>query len=302
MHFAIKDKQDNLHKQRKDSILEFTAAAMKRERTKSEALDDYSVSSVNSFVQQLIEKEFSVFNPQNQNLFGGSAALQSEAASKEKQQLESALKILKVLNYLCKNTNLFSGQGIRFLMSKGSNAFDDEEMKEEGFADLDLQVGLSQVHANVFYHHKLDAYIMKNIQDPYNLISGAVGEVLNQIFKNCSFLFPFHTRLLFFKLISFIGSIDMNRSIYFLRQFLKQKLGKLPAEDKNSVKIQKQKVIVDRERILECSLNLMGKVSNRAFLEVEYKGEEGTGLGPTLEFYNLVSSEIKGYKTPSTAI
>jgi E3 ubiquitin-protein ligase TRIP12 len=31
----------------------------------------------------------------------------------------------------------------------------------------------------------------------------------------------------------------MNRSIYFLRQFLKQKLGKLPPEDKNSVKLQK---------------------------------------------------------------
>jgi hypothetical protein len=48
-------------------------------------------------------------------------------------------------------------------------------------------------------------------------------------------------------------------------------------------------VIVDRERILDCALNIMQKISNRAFLEVEYKGEEGTGLGPTLEFYNLVA-------------
>jgi E3 ubiquitin-protein ligase TRIP12 len=130
---------------------------------------------------------------------------------------------------------------------------------------------------------------LKNIQDPYNLISGAVSETLTQIFRTCPFLFPFQTRLLFFKLISFIGSIDMNRSIYFLRQFLKQKLGKLPPEDKNSVKLQKQKVIVDRTKILECSFNLLSKVSNRAFLEVEYKDEQGTGLGPTLEFYYLVA-------------
>lgn len=61
-------------------------------------------------------------------------------------------------------------------------------------------------------------------------------------------------------------------------------------------------MIVDREKVLECSLNLMGKVSNRAFLEVEFKGEEGTGLGPTLEFFNLVSKEIKAYKTPTTGI
>lgn len=85
----------------------------------------------------------------------------------------------------------------------------------------------------------------------------------------------------------------MNRSIFFLRQFLKQKLGKaiLPSsDDKNGgVKIQKQKVIVDRNNILECSFNLLAKVSNRAFLEVEYKDEQGTGLGPTLEFYYLVA-------------
>jgi hypothetical protein len=48
-------------------------------------------------------------------------------------------------------------------------------------------------------------------------------------------------------------------------------------------------VIVDRSKVLECSFNLMSKISNRAFLEVEYKDEQGTGLGPTLEFYYLVA-------------
>jgi E3 ubiquitin-protein ligase TRIP12 len=31
----------------------------------------------------------------------------------------------------------------------------------------------------------------------------------------------------------------------------------------------------------------------RAMLEVTYKDEEGTGIGPTLEFYNLLGKEIK---------
>ncbi len=88
----------------------------------------------------------------------------------------------------------------------------------------------------------------------------------------------------------------MNRSIFFLRQFLKQKLGKLPPEDKNAVKIQRQKVVVERTKILECSFSLMSKISNRAFLEVEYRDEKGTGLGPTLEFYYLVSQEIRNFK------
>ena len=40
-------------------MLEFAA---KRERTKSEAVEDVSVSSVNQIVQQLIDREFQVFS------------------------------------------------------------------------------------------------------------------------------------------------------------------------------------------------------------------------------------------------
>ena len=133
----------------------------------------------------------------------------------EKRQLESSLKILKVLNYLSRKINLFTKQGVKFLIS--SHSMVDEEIKDDGFQDLDLQFGVQQIQPNLFHHHKLDSYILKNIQDPYNLISGAVSETLTQIFRSCPFLFPFQTRLLFFKLISFIGSIDMNRSIFFLR-------------------------------------------------------------------------------------
>lgn len=60
--FCIKDKNDDLKITRKDSILEF---AQKRERTKSEAVDDISVNAINSLVQQLIDKEFSVFSNTN---------------------------------------------------------------------------------------------------------------------------------------------------------------------------------------------------------------------------------------------
>lgn len=59
IHFLIKDKRDDLHIQRKDSLLEFSA---RRERTKSEAVEDISVSAVNSLVSQLIDKEFQVFS------------------------------------------------------------------------------------------------------------------------------------------------------------------------------------------------------------------------------------------------
>jgi hypothetical protein len=47
VHFAIKDRVDNVQKSRKDSIMEF---AQKRERTKSEAFDEISVASINLLV------------------------------------------------------------------------------------------------------------------------------------------------------------------------------------------------------------------------------------------------------------
>ena len=33
--------------------------------------------------------------------------------------------------------------------------------------------------------------------------------------------------------------------------------------------------------------------SSRAILEIQYENEVGTGLGPTLEFYALVSQELQ---------
>jgi hypothetical protein len=57
------------------------------------------------------------------------------------------LKILKVLNYICKNIQLMSSQGIRFMLSSTA----DEESKDAGFADIDLQIALSQIHPSLFH-------------------------------------------------------------------------------------------------------------------------------------------------------
>jgi len=61
------------------------------------------MSAVNSIVRQLLEREFQVF--------------QRSVASEEQNVLEQALKVLKVLFYLCKNTNLVSLQGTQFLLN-----------------------------------------------------------------------------------------------------------------------------------------------------------------------------------------
>lgn len=51
-------------------------------------------------------------------------------------------------------------------------------MKESGFSDLDLLQNLSSIHPNLFHHHKLDSFILKNIQDPFTLMGGAISDAL----------------------------------------------------------------------------------------------------------------------------
>jgi hypothetical protein len=62
--FCIKDKSDDLDvikRQRLDSLVELTNSSQKRLRTKSEAVQDISSSSICEFVQDILDKEFKVF-------------------------------------------------------------------------------------------------------------------------------------------------------------------------------------------------------------------------------------------------
>ena len=118
---------------------------------------------------------------------------------------------------------------------------------------------------------------------------------MQQIFQNCPFLFPFSTKQLYFRLVSFISSIDVHRAIYFLRQYLKQNGSqKVQGHEKDNIrKIAKQKAVIQRDKLIPSAISLMTKIDKRSFLEFEFQGEEGTGLGPTLEFYDNIADEFK---------
>jgi hypothetical protein len=58
-------------------------------------------------------------------------------------------------------------------------------------------------------------------------------------------------------------------------------------------RLQRQKVRVNRNHILESMIKIMPLYGvKNSLLEIEFYNEVGTGLGPTLEFYSLVSNEI----------
>lgn len=53
----------------------------------------------------------------------------------EKKQLEQALKILKVMHFITRNTHLLSDSGLNFLLSRSS---DDQELTSLSSKDMNL--------------------------------------------------------------------------------------------------------------------------------------------------------------------
>jgi len=58
-------------------------------------------------------------------------------------------------------------------------------------------------------------------------------------------------------------------------------------------KLKRKKIRVARENLLDNAIVIFDAFGNsKSLLEFEYINEEGTGLGPTLEYYTLVTQEI----------
>lgn len=105
------------------------------------------------------------------------------------------------------------------------------------------------------------------------------------------FLFPFATRYNFLQSTSF----------GYARLILKWQSQQGRSHDNSRRddgigflgRLQRQKVRISRKHILESAVKVFELYgSSSSVLEVEYFEEVGTGLGPTLEFYSLVSREF----------
>lgn len=140
-----------------------------------------------------------------------------------------------------------------------------------------------------FINNKLTAKATRQLQDPLNVITGNFPSWLHHIASNCTFLFPFECRQTLF----YLSTFDRDRAIARLHD---QQPDMSSGESSQTVtpRFEKKKCCVSRENLLEQAEKLMDELaSNKALLEIHYKDEVGTGLGPTLEFYALVSRELQ---------
>ncbi|XP_076983131.1 E3 ubiquitin-protein ligase HECTD1 isoform X10 [Tamandua tetradactyla] len=151
-----------------------------------------------------------------------------------------------------------------------------------------------------FTSKKITTKILQQIEEPLALASGALPDWCEQLTSKCPFLIPFETRQLYFTCTAFGAS----RAIVWLQNRREATVERtrttssVRRDDPGEFRVGRlkhERVKVPRgESLMEWAENVMQLHADRkSVLEVEFLGEEGTGLGPTLEFYALVAAEFQ---------
>ncbi|XP_041350022.1 E3 ubiquitin-protein ligase TRIP12-like isoform X2 [Gigantopelta aegis] len=140
-----------------------------------------------------------------------------------------------------------------------------------------------------FHSNKLSAKANRQLQDPLIIMTGNLPNWLSEIGTAAPFLFPFDTRHLLF----FVTSFDRDRAMMRLQQDVAADSIQNDS-DRVAPRLDRRRKQVSRVDLLKQSEKLMEELGNsKALLEIHYENEVGTGLGPTLEFYALVSCEMQ---------
>ena len=143
------------------------------------------------------------------------------------------------------------------------------------------------VPAGEFINPKLNNKLLRQVTNP--IFAGQLEESwCVRLMSDCPFLFPSTTRTFLFD-ISFHGTV---RALSRIHERL-QETGNVDHPSR-SHRIQRLKLRVHRDKILE-SARRIDEVHGaaRSIFEMEFYGEEGSGLGPTQEFYSLLGKELQ---------
>ncbi|XP_028050916.1 E3 ubiquitin-protein ligase TRIP12 isoform X4 [Monomorium pharaonis] len=140
-----------------------------------------------------------------------------------------------------------------------------------------------------FINNKIAAKASRQLQDPLVIMTGNLPSWLQQIASVCPFLFPFETR----QLLLYATSFDRDRALQRLLDSAPELSGS-DSQERVTPRLERRKRTISRTDILKQAEQVIQDLaSNKALLEVQYVNEVGTGLGPTLEFYALVSKELQ---------
>ena len=154
---------------------------------------------------------------------------------------------------------------------------------------------------DLFINSKVTLLISKASSDGSTVSKSSIPSWCKNLSIDCGFLTKYDGRSLLFKV-----SFDPRRSLVNLQNYFKSIDPNYPNEYNITLeKSMRLKIIVNRNKILDHGFTLLNDaVTSKffGFLEFEYEGEIGNGLGPTLEFFYLVFDQLRAntklwYKT-----
>uniref|UniRef100_A0A3P8WY34 E3 ubiquitin-protein ligase n=1 Tax=Cynoglossus semilaevis TaxID=244447 RepID=A0A3P8WY34_CYNSE len=127
----------------------------------------------------------------------------------------------------------------------------------------------------------------------YSLPHASAGNIptwLIELGKTCPFFFPFDTRQMLF----YVTAFDRDRAMQRLLD-TNPEINQSDSQDSRvAPRLDRKKRTINRDELLKQAESVMQDLgSSRAMLEIQYENEVGTGLGPTQEFYALVSQELQ---------
>ncbi|CAM4755870.1 unnamed protein product [Rotaria magnacalcarata] len=158
---------------------------------------------------------------------------------------------------------------------------------------------------NYFYSKKLNNKLLQQIQDSILIASSSLPSWTSWLIHSYKFLYPFETRQLYFRTTSF----GTSRSIVWLQERREELVRTLRNSNHSRSRLVNENplhefrfgrlkidraVAIDRENVLRDAMNLFhyhAKLKSK--LEIQFQNEEGTGDGPTLEFYALIANELQ---------
>ena len=145
---------------------------------------------------------------------------------------------------------------------------------------------------DLFINSKVTLLISKASMDGSSVAKSSIPSWCKNLSIDCGFLTKYTSRNLLYKV-----SFDSRRSLVNLQNYFKSIDPNYPNEYTITLeKSMRLKIIVDRNKILDHGFTLLNDaVTSKffGFLEFEYIGEIGNGLGPTLEFYYLVFEKLR---------
>ncbi|KAG9509563.1 E3 ubiquitin-protein ligase TRIP12 [Fragariocoptes setiger] len=143
------------------------------------------------------------------------------------------------------------------------------------------------IPATEFINTKLLAKVTRQLQDPLLIMTGNLPSWLTQLAGSCPFLIPFESRQLLF----YVTCFDRDRALHRLLESAPELSNN---DERVAPRLDRRRKTVSRDDLFRQAETILNELTNsKTVLDIQYENEVGTGLGPTLEFYALVSHEMQ---------